>query len=118
MSIALESLLNPASIVADSTTNPVITPRTSAAIDTFYAITLKGNFNLSFSASNVGRLQTVMILFTQDTTGSRLVTWPSNCLFAGGSAPTLTTTAGKRDMIRCQTYDGTNWYITSYAKNL
>lgn len=35
----------------------------------------------------------------QDSGGSRTVTWPGNVFWAGGSAPTLTTTAGRSDVI-------------------
>jgi hypothetical protein len=38
-----------------------------------------------------------MINIKQDATGSRTVTWFSGITWAGGSAPTLTTTANKTD---------------------
>lgn len=52
-----------------------------------------------------------MVSITQDGTGSRTVTWFTTIRWAGGTAPTLTTTASKRDtfgFIRTgsNTYDG------------
>ena len=41
--------------------------------------------------------QTIEIETIQDATGSRLVTWPSNVNWPAATAPTLTTTAAKRD---------------------
>lgn len=49
-----------------------------------------------------------LLMVKQDGTGSRTITsWPATILWAGGSAPTLTTTANKVDIIGC-VYDGTN----------
>ncbi len=47
----------------------------------------------------------------QDGTGSRTVTWPT-IKWTGGSAPTLTTTLGKTDIITLY-YDGTSYYGSS-----
>lgn len=40
-----------------------------------------------------------VFILEQDGTGSRLVTWPSNVKWRGGSAPTLTTTASGIDVV-------------------
>lgn len=42
----------------------------------------------------------------QDGTGSRTVTWDSDIIWAGGTTPTLTTTAGRTDIISLY-YNGT-----------
>lgn len=47
----------------------------------------------------------------QDATGSRTITWNAVFKWASGIAPTLTTTAGARDVISC-TSDGTNLYCS------
>lgn len=57
--------------------------------------TLGGNRTLALSNELVGMV--FMIDLIQDATGSRTVTWFSGISWAGGSAPTLTTTANKRD---------------------
>jgi hypothetical protein len=52
----------------------------------------------------------VKLILTQDTTGSRLIKyWPSAIVWSGGSAPTLTTTASKSDII-FMIFDGEQYY--------
>lgn len=58
-------------------------------------VTLGGNRTLAISNASVG--QAFIIDLIQDGTGSRTVTWFSTIKWAGGSAPTLTTTASKID---------------------
>lgn len=60
-----------------------------------HKVTLGGNRTLALVESHSG--QAFDILLTQDGTGSRTVTWWSGITWAGGSAPTLSTTAGKSD---------------------
>lgn len=54
-----------------------------------------GNITIALSNEQVG--QKFLISITQDSVGSRTVTWFATIKWAGGSAPTLTTTANKRD---------------------
>lgn len=61
----------------------------------FQTVTLGGNRTLALS--NVKTGQAFMLKLKQDGTGSRTVTWFSGISWAGGSAPTLTTTANKSD---------------------
>ncbi len=60
-------------------------------------ITMNNNCTFAFSNPITGvaeyRLDVV-----QDGTGSRIATWPGTVTWRGGSAPTLTTTAGKTDI--------------------
>lgn len=74
-----------------------------------HTVTLGGNRTLAISNETSG--QFFVIKLTQDGTGSRTVTWFSTIKWAGGSAPTLTTTAAKADTFgfMCtgtDTYDG------------
>jgi hypothetical protein len=62
-----------------------------------HQVTLAGNRTLAVSNVAVG--QAFVIRLTQDGTGSRTVTWFSTIKWAGGSAPTLTTTAAKADVL-------------------
>lgn len=55
--------------------------------------------NRTFALSNPAVGQQFTLIVQQDATGSRTVTWFSGILWAGGSAPTLTTTASKRDVL-------------------
>lgn len=54
--------------------------------------------NITIAISNEVTGQCFLVEITQDATGSRTVTWFSTIKWAGGSAPTLTTTASKRDV--------------------
>lgn len=68
-----------------------------------------GNITIALSNDTNNQIFSVSIL--QDGTGSRTVTWFNTIRWAGGSPPTLTTTASKRDrfvFIRTGsgTYDG------------
>jgi hypothetical protein len=58
-------------------------------------VVLGGNRTLALSNASVG--QPFVIRLTQDGTGSRTVTWFSTIKWAGGTAPTLTTTINKAD---------------------
>lgn len=67
--------------------------------------------NVTIALANDTSNQIFSVSITQDATGSRTVTWFGTIRWAGGSAPTLTTTASKRDrfvFIRTGsgTYDG------------
>lgn len=67
--------------------------------------------NITIATSNVTAGQKFTVSILQDGSGSRTVTWFTTIRWAGGSAPTLTTTASKRDMFSFKatsatTYDG------------
>lgn len=68
-----------------------------------------GNITIALSNATTGQFFAIRIL--QDGTGSRTVTWFSTIRWAGGTAPTLTTSASKADMLVFEvtgtgTYDG------------
>ena len=58
---------------------------------------------------------TYVIKLIQDSIGGKVVSWPFNVLWSGGTPPTLTATANKTDVITLM-YDGVNYYGT-YALN-
>lgn len=67
--------------------------------------------NITLALSNDTNNQIFLASLTQDSTGGRTVTWFTTIRWAGGTPPTLTTTANKRDtfgFIRTGsgTYDG------------
>jgi hypothetical protein len=81
----------------------VITADTDAATVTFdldlsdkHQVVLGGN--RTFALVNGYDGQTFLIITQQDATGSRLPSWWTGILWPGGIVPTLTTTAGKRDV--------------------
>lgn len=68
-----------------------------------------GNAVIALSHEKTG--EKFLVSITQDSVGSRTVTWFTTIKWAGGSAPTLTTTANKRDtfgfiVTGSGTYDG------------
>jgi hypothetical protein len=72
--------------------------------------------NITIALSNPTNNQMFAVTITQDATGSRTVTWFTTIRWAGGSAPTLTTTASKRDAFLfkrtgANTYDG---FVTGF----
>jgi hypothetical protein len=83
-----------------------------------YQVTLGGNRTLAFPSSVVTG-QSVWLMVTQDTTGSRSLTWNGAYSFAGsvsalGTAPTLTTTGGRGDLFQL-TYTGNRIQVVGPA---
>lgn len=77
-----------------------------------YTYTLTGNVTFSFSNAPASGTNLALTLYLiQDGTGGRTVTWPGSVKWPGGVAPTLTTTAGKIDVITLMTYDGGTSYL-------
>ena len=72
---------------------------------TTHGVTLGNNRTLALSNVQIG--DKFLIRLQQDGTGSRTVTWFNHISWAGGSAPTLTTTAHKADIIGFLTASGT-----------
>lgn len=96
--------------VTSYTPEAAATATLDVSLGNIHKITMPaGNITIAISNETVG--QCFIIELTQDGTGSRTVTWFSTIKWAGGSAPTLTTTADKRDtfgfrVTGTDTYDG------------
>ena len=75
-------------------------------------ITLTASTTLTLSSATVG---TYIMKLIQGGSGSYTVTWPAAVIWSGGTAPTLTTTVGKVDIVTL-VFDGTNYYGT-YSLN-
>lgn len=82
-------------------------------------VTLTANCTFTFSNPPAsGTSGTFTLFLNQDATGSRTVTWPAGngtstpkVIWAGGTAPTLTTTASRTDVLVFTTIDGgMKWY--------
>lgn len=75
-------------------------------------MTLDNSPTLTFSnPAPTGTGGSFTLMLRQDASGSRTVTWPASVRWAGGTAPTLTTTASRVDIITFVTMDeGTKWY--------
>ena len=83
----------------EETDGATVTFNTGNGLDQF--VVLDGNRTLALNTTAINAMPNgtkFTIKLTQDgVTGSRTVTWFSGISWAGGSAPTLTTTAGKSD---------------------
>ena len=113
---------------AKTLTNPTVTnyvetpysatPTSTITLDlangTVQIITLGGNVTFTFPTATSGK--SFILLLKQDATGSRTVTWPASVKYAGGTAPTITSTASRLDILSYFA-DGTNWYGVVVAQN-
>ncbi len=81
-----------------------------------HVLTLTGNVtSIAFTApaNTASALMRLSIRLVQDATGGRTVTgWPVAVKWAGGSAPTITATANKADIVTLE-YDGTSYYAVA-----
>ena len=65
-----------------------------------------------------GKCGSFTLLLTQDATGSRTLVFPSSVKWSGGTAPTLTTTANKANILSFFTIDaGATWYGCQIGKD-
>lgn len=69
-----------------------------------------GAFNETFTFTAPSNPCNLQLILVQDSVGSRTATWPATVKWAGGSAPTLTTTATTGTDIVSFFYDGTNYW--------
>jgi hypothetical protein len=94
-----------------------ITSSATQALDcatgTVFNITLSTSIT-SLTFSNVpasGRVYTMTLIVTQAGGGSKTITWPAAVKWPNTTAPTLTTTSTKVDILTLMTPDGgTTWY--------
>lgn len=108
-------------------TNPTITNYTESVVaignsstsktlsltnGTVQTVTMTGNCTFTMPTATAGK--SFILIAVQDGTGSRTATFTS-VKWAGGTAPTLTTTATTGRDILTFVADGTNWYGT-YAQ--
>lgn len=110
------TLTNPT--VTNYTETP-FTANTSTAITvslangTVQILTLTGNATITMPTATSGK--SFIIMLKQDGTGGRTVTW-STVKWAGGTAPTVTSTASRMDILSFFA-DGTNWYGAVIGQN-
>lgn len=78
---------------------------------TVFDVALDANIT-TLTISNVqssGRTSSFVLILTADGT-ARSVTWPASFLWPSGTAPTLTSTNGKKDVFTVFTVDGGTTY--------
>lgn len=107
------TLLDPNSVYSQyaSNLNAIVFSSPTTAIDwddgNVQSITLTGNVTFTFANPLLGGRY--LLLVKQGNVGSNTVTWPATVLWSGGTAPTLTTTLNKVDIITF-VWDGTNYF--------
>lgn len=129
-----EPTLNTPTITDPTINNPTVgggtftNPQTKQSYEAWNNLTDGSTINIDASISNKHRVtlggtgrnlvlqnavvgQVILLRLQQDASGGRTVNWFSSIAWAGGIAPTLTTTAGKSDVIGIVvtglgTYDG------------
>ena len=81
-------------------------------------VTLGGNRLIANPSGTPVAGQHLILRLKQDTTGTRVPTWGSNYRFAGGTAPTLTTTVSKTDYLGfIYNNDDTKWDCVAVKLN-
>jgi hypothetical protein len=93
-----------------------VTATASTTLDLSTANTFTVTLGVSITTlafSNVpasGRVASVTLVINHSV-ASTTIAWPASVKWSGGTAPTLTTTAGKTDIVSLMTPDGgTTWY--------
>jgi len=76
-------------------------------------LTLTGNATITMPTAVAGK--SFIIILSQDATGSRTVTW-STVSWPAATAPTITSTASKRDIYSFFS-NGTSWFGTTIGQN-
>lgn len=91
----------------------------NCALGTVFNVTMSASITtLAFSnVPTTGRAYTMTLLLVQDATGSRTVTWPAAVKWASGTAPTLTTTANRADVVTLFTVNGGTTWLAFSALN-
>lgn len=107
--------LQAAPIHAVGNSGTSLTIDASSASGWVKTITLTGNCTFTLSGASAGRVTTLELYLTQDGTGSRTVTWPAAVKWDGGTAPTLSTTAGTIDCIVLRTVNGGTTWLANMA---
>lgn len=87
------------------------------AAATRHVITMPAG-NITIAVTNASTSQPFIVEIIQDVVGSRTVTWFSTIKWTGGSAPTLTTTASKKDTFGFITTSSGNYDGYTVGKNI
>jgi hypothetical protein len=106
---------------SETFTSPTISAGTltlNLANSNIFNVALNANVTtLSITNVTASAAVSFTLILTADGT-PRTITWPGSILWPGGTAPTLTSTNGKRDMIVFVTTDtGTTWLATVAGQN-
>ncbi len=79
-------------------------------------ITLTGNTTLSFSNVTAGAYLTLWVV--QDATGGRTLAFPTGTKYAGGTVPTITTTANAIDIVGIRAYSANEYHVVAVTQDI
>lgn len=83
-----------------------------------FNLTLTGNTTLTFSGATNLKACSCTIYIKQGSPGSRTLSWPTSVRWAGGTAPTISTTTNAVDIFVLETLNGgTTWYASLVGNN-
>lgn len=87
------------------------TPNLDFDAGSAFDVTLNQAATFTFSNAVAGKAYTLRLALRQNATGGHAVTFPTGIHWAGGTVPTLTTTAGAVDLLEFTTFDGgVTWF--------
>ena len=76
-----------------------------------FDVTLDESVEFAFSGATNGTACAFTLIIRQDGSGGNSITWPSSVDWAGGTAPTISTTASDKSVLTFLTVDGgTSWF--------
>lgn len=106
--------------VATAATISVGTLALNLNLGAVFTVNLDSNIT-SFSIANIqasGKTSSFVLILISDG-NARTVVWPASFKWPGGTAPTITDTAGKRDIFTFFTTDGgTTWQAFITGQNI
>lgn len=83
-----------------------------------FSVTLTGTIIPTITGASANTACSFGLYLKQDGTGSRMVTWPANVKWSGGTAPTLSTGANALDIVVFESIDGgVTWYGSLVGTN-
>jgi hypothetical protein len=78
------------------------------------SITLTANTTFTLTGVTSGSFRSLLLILTQDSTGTRTVTWPGSVHWGAPGAPSLSSGANTTDIINLFTVNGgTTWYAAA-----
>ena len=103
--------------VTSYTPDAAATATLDLSLGNIHSITMPAG-NITIAVSNETAGQCFLVEITQDGTGSRTVNWFTTIRWAGGGAPTLTTTGSKTDVFGFRVTSADNYLGYVVGQNL
>ena len=99
-------------------TNTAATGTLDISLDAYGAasLTLTGNLTLTLSGYEAGKVKSIVVKFTQDGTGSRLLAANAKVRWVGGTDEVLSTAASSVDLIRYTSFGEDVYYAEKLGK--